>query len=84
MLHLILDEADKLFELNFVEQTDEIISACSHKELRKGMFSATLPSGVEELAKSVMRGGGVGLVRVIVGHKCVTPFSLGEPEWRGF
>lgn len=69
--HLILDEADKLFELNFVEQTDEIIAACSHSDLRKGMFSATMPSGVEEMAKSVMSGGGVGLIRAIIGHKCV-------------
>lgn len=66
---MILDEADKLFELNFVEQTDEIIAACSHPNLRKAMLSATMPSGVEEMAKSVMSGGGVGLIRVIVGHK---------------
>jgi ATP-dependent RNA helicase DDX52/ROK1 len=33
------------------------------------MFSATLSSGTEELAKSVMSGGGVGLIRVIVGQK---------------
>ncbi|KAI5479489.1 ATP-dependent rna helicase rok1 [Pseudohyphozyma bogoriensis] len=67
--HLILDEADKLFELNFVEQTDEIIAACTHPDLRKGMFSATMPSGVEELAKSVMSGGGIGHIRAIIGHK---------------
>ncbi|KAK4051563.1 RNA-dependent ATPase rok1 [Microbotryomycetes sp. JL201] len=67
--HLILDEADKLFELNFVEQTDEILAACTHPNLRKGMFSATMPSSVEEMAKSVMSGGGTGAVRAIVGHK---------------
>lgn len=84
--HLILDEADKLFELNFLEQTDEILAACSQsqtrsksegeavgggegEEVRKGMFSATMPSSVEEMAKSVMAGAGNGLVRAIVGHK---------------
>ncbi|GAA5938092.1 RNA-dependent ATPase ROK1 [Sporobolomyces koalae] len=71
--HLILDEADKLFELNFLEQTDEILAACSRPEgqpqVRKGMFSATMPSSVEEMAKSVMAGAGQGLVRAIVGHK---------------
>lgn len=66
---MILDEADKLFELNFVEQTDEIISSCSHPDLRKAMLSATMPSGVEEMAKSVMSGGGISLIRVIIGHK---------------
>ncbi|GAA5884203.1 hypothetical protein JCM6882_002178 [Rhodosporidiobolus microsporus] len=75
--HLILDEADKLFELNFLEQTDEILAACSAGrvegegggEVRKGMFSATMPSSVEELAKGVMAGAGGGMVRAIVGHK---------------
>ncbi|KAM0789793.1 hypothetical protein ACM66B_006645 [Microbotryomycetes sp. NB124-2] len=67
--HLVLDEADKLFELNFVEQTDEILADCTHPELRKGMFSATMPSSVEEMAKSVMSGGGTGAIRAIVGHK---------------
>ncbi|BGP20700.1 hypothetical protein JCM10213_001053 [Rhodosporidiobolus nylandii] len=76
--HLILDEADKLFELNFLEQTDEILAACGagvQKEgeqarvVRKGMFSATMPSSVEELAKGVMAGAGGGMVRAIVGHK---------------
>lgn len=62
---LILDEADRLFEDGFVEQTDEILAACSNKSLRKALFSATLPSGVEQLAKSVMKHP----VRIIVGHK---------------
>jgi len=62
---LVLDEADKLFELGFLEQTDEIIAACKHPQLRKAMFSATIPSGVEELAKSVM---GSDVVRVIIGQ----------------
>jgi len=39
------------------------------------MFSATMPSSVEELAKGVMAGAGGGMVRAIVGHKCV-PFLL--------
>jgi ATP-dependent RNA helicase DDX52/ROK1 len=63
--HLVLDEADRLFEDNFVEQTDEILAACTHSKLRKALFSATLPSGVEQLAKSVMSRP----VRVIVGKK---------------
>ncbi|GAA5989286.1 hypothetical protein JCM5350_003430, partial [Sporobolomyces pararoseus] len=76
LTHLILDEADKLFELNFLEQTDEILAACAtgrgdskKDEVRKGMFSATMPSSVEEMAKTVMAGAGSGLVRAIVGHK---------------
>ncbi|KAJ8291576.1 ATP-dependent RNA helicase ROK1 [Rhodotorula toruloides] len=73
--HLILDEADKVFELNFLEQTDEILAACAKDrpaeagDIRKGMFSATMPSSVEELAKGVMAAAGSGMVRAIVGHK---------------
>lgn len=63
--HLIFDEADKLFDKNFVEQTDEILSKCSNPKLRRSMYSATIPSSVEELANSIM----INPVRVIIGHK---------------
>ena len=48
---LVLDEADKLFELGFMEQVDGIIAACSHKDIVRALFSATLPEKVEELAR---------------------------------
>ncbi len=63
--HLVLDEADRLLELNFLEQTDSILAACSHPSLRKALFSATLPAGVEEMARTFM----VDECRVIVGTK---------------
>lgn len=63
--HLILDEADKLLEQGFVEQTDDILAACSNVKIRKALFSATMPSSVEELANSIMHSP----IRVIVGHK---------------
>tara|TARA_B110000977_G_scaffold201441_1_gene296041 strand:- start:630 stop:1637 length:1008 start_codon:yes stop_codon:yes gene_type:complete len=53
---LILDEADKLFEMGFVEQIDAVVKACdaNKKGVTKALFSATLPEQVEMLAKSVM------------------------------
>ncbi|KAG7195890.1 RNA-dependent ATPase rok1 [Scheffersomyces spartinae] len=63
--HLVIDEADKLFDQGFVEQTDDILSNCSNKLLRKSMFSATIPSGVEAMGNSIMRDP----IRVIIGHK---------------
>lgn len=63
--HLVIDEADKLFDQGFVEQTDDILSNCSNVQLRKSMFSATIPSGVEAMGNSIMRDP----VRVIIGHK---------------
>lgn len=63
--HLIIDEADKLFDHGFVQQTDEILSHCTLATRRTSMFSATIPSGVEEMAKSIMKDQ----IRIIVGHK---------------
>jgi len=63
--YLVLDEADKLFELGLLEQTDEILAACTSKQLHKAMFSATIPAAVEQLARSVMTNP----LRVIIGQK---------------
>jgi ATP-dependent RNA helicase DDX52/ROK1 len=52
---LIIDEADKLFELNFVEQLDGIIAACTNQNITRALFSATLPERVEELARSILQ-----------------------------
>lgn len=62
---LVLDEADRLLEQGFLEQTDEILAACTNPNLRKALFSATLPAGVEELARTFM----VDECRVLVGQK---------------
>lgn len=63
--HLIFDEADKLFDKTFVEQTDTILASCTDPRLHKSMFSATIPSNVEDIAHSIM----LDPIRVIIGHK---------------
>ncbi|KAJ3027323.1 RNA-dependent ATPase rok1 [Rhizophlyctis rosea] len=63
--HLVLDEADKLLELGFLEQIDEILAACTSPKLQKALFSATIPSGVEQLAKTFMADP----IRVVIGQK---------------
>ncbi|CAI5718468.1 unnamed protein product [Peronospora effusa] len=60
-----LDEADRLLELGFVEQVDEIFAACTHAKVQRTMFSATMLEGVEELAQTVLRDP----VKVVVGTK---------------
>lgn len=72
--HLVLDEADKLLELGFLDQIDEILAACSNSKLRKSLFSATIPSGVEELAKSVMKDP----IRVVIGQKNAATSSIDQ------
>ncbi|KAJ3130171.1 RNA-dependent ATPase rok1 [Nowakowskiella sp. JEL0407] len=62
---LVLDEADKLLELNFLDQVDEILAACSNPKLLKALFSATIPSGVETLASTFMTDP----IRVVIGQK---------------
>ncbi|GLD92886.1 hypothetical protein PINS_up001465 [Pythium insidiosum] len=52
---ICLDEADRLFDMGFVEQIDEILAACTHPRVQRAMFSATMLQGVEEMAQSVLR-----------------------------
>ena len=62
---LILDEADKLFDLGFTEQIDAVIAACTHPDIVRGLFSATLPETVEALARTVLRDP----LRITVGER---------------
>jgi ATP-dependent RNA helicase DDX52/ROK1 len=68
--YIVLDEADKLFELGLLGQTDEILAACTSKRLHKALFSATIPAAVEELARSIMTEP----LRVVIGMKYIPLF----------
>jgi len=63
--HLVLDEADQLFNAQYVEQTDAVVAACRNPQLQTSLFTATLPSNVEEMSRTMMRNP----VRIIVGRK---------------
>lgn len=52
--HLVLDEADVLLDPLFKEQTRDIWNGLTHPELRISMWSATMGSNVEELARSTI------------------------------
>ncbi|CAM9435103.1 unnamed protein product [Scytosiphon promiscuus] len=61
---VVLDEADKLFDAGsagcssdkaFVGQVDEILAACSHQNVQRALFSATIGQQVKDLAESVLR-----------------------------
>ena len=60
-----MDEADKLLELGFLEQMDDILASCTSSHIQKSLFSATISSGVEELAKSFMKDP----IRIVIGQK---------------
>jgi ATP-dependent RNA helicase DDX52/ROK1 len=71
---LILDEADKLFEMGFVEQVDAAVAACDAPNVTRALFSATLPETVERLARSVMHAP----VRLTIGERNVPNETIAQ------
>jgi len=69
--HLILDEADRMLDQEFLTQVQEILAACTHENIQKAVFSATLPAGAERIALDILRDP----IRVVVGLKD-TPLPL--------
>lgn len=65
--HLILDEADRMLDPEFLSQVEEITAACTHENVQKAVFSATLPAGAEKVAMAMLHDP----IRVVVGLKCV-------------
>lgn len=66
---LVLDEADRLFESDFVDQADGVFAACTNPSLQRALFSATIGDRPERLARAVM----FEPLRVIVGSRVATP-----------
>ncbi|KAI0294829.1 P-loop containing nucleoside triphosphate hydrolase protein [Russula brevipes] len=69
--HLILDEADRMLDQEFLAQVQEILAACTHENVQKAVFSATLPAGAERVALDMLRDP----IRLVVGLKD-TPLPL--------
>ncbi|EFR04054.1 hypothetical protein MGYG_07060 [Nannizzia gypsea CBS 118893] len=74
---LVLDEADVLLDPLFRDQTLKIWQSCVNPQLRVGLWSATMGSNIEELARSTIgdRQKSLGLteepflIRLVVGLK---------------
>lgn len=54
-----------MLDAEFLEQVQEVIAACTHPEVQKAVFSATLPANAEKVAMSMLRDP----IRVVVGLK---------------
>lgn len=74
---LVMDEADVLLDPLFREQTLDIWRSCTHPELRASLWSATMGSSIEDMAKSTIKERKVSLtqaksyplIRLVVGLK---------------
>ena len=53
--HLILDEADEMLNMGFIEDVEEIMKY-TNPEKRTLLFSATIPARIKALAKNYMAG----------------------------
>ena len=67
--HLVLDEADRLLDDAFVAQIDELLGELP-VGCQKSLFSATIPTNIEHLAKGIfaLGGGEEHYVKVVVGR----------------
>lgn len=75
--YLVLDEADRLMDLGFMPQVRKIIAQMP-KERQTVMFSATVDSRIEELAKEYLRDP----MRISVQHKQVEPINIEQKFYR--
>ncbi|OII73218.1 EIF4a-1-family RNA SFII helicase [Cryptosporidium ubiquitum] len=72
---IVLDEVDKLLDMGFAPQIDEILS---HSNIPKGgkvqiaAFSATLPQNVINLADSIMKSP----IKVTLGHRLAASSTI--------
>lgn len=53
--YFVLDEADEMLKMGFIEDIEQILEASKNKEKRVFLFSATMPDKIKNLSKKYMR-----------------------------
>ena len=70
----MIDEADKMFELGFLEQIDTILSNFKDNlKICKFMFSATMQPYIEQTVRDIMTGN---TVKVTIGIRNATASNV--------
>jgi len=75
---LVFDEADRLFDLGFIEQVDEILSFCTNPNLLKTYFSATIPLSLEHTLKTQTSLLKSDAVQVSIGVRNAGPDTISQ------
>ena len=52
-----------MLDSEFLDQVQVVLSACSHTDVQKAVFSATLPANAEKVAMGMLRDP----IRIVVG-----------------
>ncbi|KAL9653071.1 hypothetical protein ABK040_006290 [Willaertia magna] len=73
---LVFDEADRLFDLGFIEQVDDIINHCNNHSLIKIYVSATIPLSLEHTLKTQSRLLNSDAIQISVGVKNASPDTI--------
>lgn len=71
---VVLDEADEMLDMGFIEDIKEIVSNCP-EERQTMLFSATMPAAIKRLAKAYMKKD---IKHVSILKKSITVSSVGQ------
>ena len=72
--NIVVDEADALFDMGFLDQVDQIIKHWTNSWLQKSYFSATMQPVIEDLLKQHMNDP----IKITVGIKNATATSVAQ------